>query len=162
MYVLDSNVFIEAKNRYYAADIAPGFWTWLGLVHQQSIACSIEAVRSELLVGDDELAEWADTHASFFKPIDIQTTSYFRELSTWAQSQNYKPVAINQFTNNHADYLLIAYAMAHGHTVATMEKSQPGARRRILIPDVCKAMKVNTVDTFGMLRKTGARLILGL
>ncbi|MDK8714609.1 DUF4411 family protein, partial [Brevibacterium sp. UMB1308A] len=73
---------------------------------------------------------------------------------------NYKPVAINQFTNNHADYLLIAYAMAHGYTVATMEKSQPGARKRILIPDVCKAMKVKTIDTFGMLRKTGARLIL--
>lgn len=27
MYLLDSIVFIEAKNRYYAADIAPGFWT---------------------------------------------------------------------------------------------------------------------------------------
>lgn len=25
MYLLDSNVLIEAKNRYYAFDIAPGF-----------------------------------------------------------------------------------------------------------------------------------------
>ena len=25
-YLLDSNVFIEAKNRYYAFDICPGFW----------------------------------------------------------------------------------------------------------------------------------------
>ena len=160
MYLLDSNVFIEAKNRYYAADIAPGFWTWLELVHQQSIACSIEAVRSELLVGDDELAEWADTHASFFRQIDQQTTQHFAHLSTWAHSQNFKPSAVTEFTSNHADYLLIAYAMAHGHTVVTMEKPQPKARRRILIPDVCKAMKVKTTDTFGMLRKTGARLIL--
>ncbi|PMD04330.1 DUF4411 family protein, partial [Brevibacterium paucivorans] len=26
MYLLDANVLIEAKNRYYAFDIAPGFW----------------------------------------------------------------------------------------------------------------------------------------
>ena len=43
MYLLDTNVFIEAKNRYYAFDIAPGFWTWLDTAHQKSLACSIEA-----------------------------------------------------------------------------------------------------------------------
>jgi hypothetical protein len=26
MYVVDANVLIEAKNRYYAFDLAPGFW----------------------------------------------------------------------------------------------------------------------------------------
>ena len=30
MYLLDSNAFIEANRLYYAFDIAPGFWTWLG------------------------------------------------------------------------------------------------------------------------------------
>jgi PIN domain protein len=49
MYLVDSNVLIEAKNRYYAFDIAPGFWAWLDQAHQQSLACSIEAVRDELL-----------------------------------------------------------------------------------------------------------------
>ena len=29
MYLLDTNVFIEAKNRYYSFDLAPGFWEWL-------------------------------------------------------------------------------------------------------------------------------------
>lgn len=29
MYLLDANVFIEAKNRYYGFDLAPGFWDWL-------------------------------------------------------------------------------------------------------------------------------------
>ncbi len=28
-YVLDTNVFTESKNRYYAFDIAPKFWTSL-------------------------------------------------------------------------------------------------------------------------------------
>jgi len=29
MYLLDSNIFLEAQNRYYANDICPGFWNWL-------------------------------------------------------------------------------------------------------------------------------------
>lgn len=57
MYLLDANVLIEAKNRYYAFDIAPGFWDWLHQAHLQSLACSIEAVRDELLTGKDDLAE---------------------------------------------------------------------------------------------------------
>lgn len=28
-YLVDANVLIKAKNRYYAFDIAPGFWKWL-------------------------------------------------------------------------------------------------------------------------------------
>ena len=26
MYVLDTNVFIDAANAYYAFDLAPGYW----------------------------------------------------------------------------------------------------------------------------------------
>lgn len=33
MFLVDSNVLIEAKNRYYAFDIAPGFWAWLDHAH---------------------------------------------------------------------------------------------------------------------------------
>lgn len=28
-YLLDANVFIEAKNRYYGFDFCPAFWNWL-------------------------------------------------------------------------------------------------------------------------------------
>jgi len=28
-YLLDSNVFIEAKNKYYRFSLCPGFWDWL-------------------------------------------------------------------------------------------------------------------------------------
>lgn len=80
MFLVDSNILIEAKNRYYAFDIAPGFSTWLEYAHQQGSVCSIEAVRDEILEGDDELAEWAERNASFFKPIDQPTTSHFTRL----------------------------------------------------------------------------------
>ena len=30
MYLMDSNAFMEANRLYYAFDLAPGFWDWLG------------------------------------------------------------------------------------------------------------------------------------
>ncbi len=160
MFLVDANVLIEAKNRYYAFDIAPGFWAWLDQSHNDAVACSLEAVRDELLEGSDELADWAKNNASFFLPIDQGATRHFGALTTWASSRNFTPAALSNFTGNNADYLLIAYAREHQHTVVTHERSQPNARNRFLIPDACLAMGVSTVDTFQMLRHTGAQLDL--
>lgn len=160
MYLVDANVLIEAKNRYYAFDIAPGFWAWLDQAHQQSLACSIETVRDELLDGNDELADWARANMAFFRAIDQGTTQHFGDLTNWATSRNFTPAALSEFTGNNADYLLVAYAREHQHTVVTHERSQPNARARVLIPDACLAMGISTTDTFQMLRQTGAQLDL--
>ena len=158
MFLVDSNILIEAKNRYYAFDIAPGFWEWLENAYQQDLVCSIEAVRDELLKGNDELATWASKNPVFFNSIDQATTDHFSDLTTWATSGSYQAEAINNFTGNNADYLLVAYAREHRHTVVTHERSQPNSKKRILIPDACSAMGVSTADTFQMMRKIGARL----
>ena len=34
-YILDANVFIEAKNRRYGLDFCPAFWEWLIEGNQQ-------------------------------------------------------------------------------------------------------------------------------
>ena len=159
-YVLDSNVFIEAKNRYYGFDIAPGFWDWLDLVHSTGSVCSIEPVRDELVAGDDPLAGWAAAHGPFFRPIDTATTREFPVLTKWADSQRYTAAAISEFLGNTADYYLVAFAKAHGDTVVTHERPAPGSHKRILIPDACLAIGVPCADTFAALRATSAALIL--
>lgn len=68
MYLVDANVLIEAKNRYYAFDIAPGFWAWLEGAHAAGEVGSIETVHKELVSGNDELADWARANSSFFQP----------------------------------------------------------------------------------------------
>ena len=146
MYLIDANVLIEAKNRYYAFDIAPGFWAWFDRAHPQSVACSIGAVRGELLDGNDALANWARANPEFFRPIDQGTTQHFGDLTTWAASQNCTQAALADFTGNNADYLLVAYAHEHQHQVVTQERSQPNARTRVLIPDACLAMSVTTTS----------------
>lgn len=154
-YLVDANVLIEAKNRYYAFDIAPGFWTWLEQAHDRGVVLSIEKVSKELRRGDDELATWAKTYREFFLPIDQSTTRFFAPLSIWAQSQNFTPAALSGFSANDADYLLVAFAAAHGHTVVTHEIAGSGSRKRVKIPDACRALGVSYVNTFQMLRNTG-------
>jgi hypothetical protein len=160
MYLVDANILIEAKNRYYAFDIAPGFWIWLEQAFRGGLATSIEAVRDELMRGDDELATWAGTHKDHFRPIDQRTTRQFGPLSAWVTQQQYKQSAINEFSSDQADYLLIAHARAHGYTVTTLERPSPGAKNRVRIPDACAAMDVPIADTFTMMRATGAQLHL--
>ena len=58
MFLLDSNIFIEAKDRYYGFDFAPGFWDWLDILFQSDQIRSIDAVRDELNERNDELALW--------------------------------------------------------------------------------------------------------
>lgn len=160
MYLVDANVLIEAKNRYYAFDIAPGFWVWLDRAHEQDAVCSIAEVRDELLAGDDDLAQWARAHTAFFRDIDQGTQRHFADLTTWAYSRNFTSAALAEFASDSADYLLIAYAREHQDVVVTHEQSHPDARRRVFIPDACTAMGVSTVGTFQMLRETGAKLDL--
>ena len=47
IYVLDANVFIDAAKRYYAFDIAPGFWDSLALLAQIGSVRSIDRVYQE-------------------------------------------------------------------------------------------------------------------
>jgi hypothetical protein len=160
MYLVDANILIEAKNRYYSFDIAPGFWEWLENAHTNGLVCSIEAVRDELLAGSDELAEWTRTNGAFFRPLDSAAAGQFQPLTAWANSRNFLPAALAAFAGTAADYQLVAFAAAHNHTMVTHEQSNPARRNRVMIPDACAAMGVTSIGTFEMLRRTGAKLDL--
>lgn len=158
MYIIDTNVLIEAKNRYYAFDFAPGFWAWLMHAHSQGTIASIKAIYDELTVGDDELSDWAKDNPSFFLPFDELATLKIQPLVQWATAQNFTAAALARFTGDDADLLITAYAAAHGHTVVTHERSHPKSIAQVYIPDACKGLGVPVADTFTMLRDTGAVL----
>ena len=66
-YLLDSNIFIQAKNLHYGFDFCPAFWDWLEASHTSGKVFSVEKVGDELISGSDELAEWAARRGrSFF------------------------------------------------------------------------------------------------
>jgi hypothetical protein len=163
MYLLDSNVFIEAHRRYYGIDFVPGFWDWLQLNHASGKLASIERIREELEAGahGDALKDWVKNHKTVFLPIDAAVQASFQRLSSWTMdpSHGYTPAAKAKFMGS-GDYQLIAYAHAHGHVVATHEQSRPEAKKVIMIPDACKALGVECIDPFKMLRDEKAVLVL--
>ena len=57
VFVLDANVFIEAKNRHYAFDLAPKFWHSLVLLAESGHVESIDRIKTELLRGRQNLKE---------------------------------------------------------------------------------------------------------
>lgn len=56
-YLLDANVFIQAKNLHYGLDFCPAFWSWLIAENANKNVFSIERVADEILAGGDELAD---------------------------------------------------------------------------------------------------------
>ena len=73
-YLLDTDVFIRAKNQHYGFDFCPGFWNWVDREYVAGRVFSIQAVYEELRHGKDELSTWAkDRKGMFLKP-DLSTS----------------------------------------------------------------------------------------
>lgn len=158
-YLLDANVFIQAKNLHYGLDFCPAFWEWLVEANQRGILYSLEQVDAEIQAGNDDLSLWARARGpAFFLPLDATIIPALGTVSTWATSQQYEQAAISTFLQI-ADYYLVAYAMAHGHTVVTHEVARD-SRRRIRIPNACLGLGVRFMNPFEMLRRESARFVL--
>lgn len=156
-YLLDTNVFIEARNRYYGFDVCPGFWEWLDIATGDGRVTSLDGVRDELT--DPELDAWADARDGLFRRIGAGEVDGLRRVSGWAVGANYERAAVNTFLSG-ADYYLVGTALVHGHTVVTHE-IPARSRKHIKIPDACVAFDIKFMNTFTMLRSEGVEFVLG-
>ena len=161
-YMLDSDVFIAAKNSYYAFTICPGFWDSLIHHHGEGNVFSIDRVKRELLAGrkTEDLVQWLKNRlpAGFFISTDDEAvTSAYEEVMLWVQrNAQYFDQAKAKFATE-ADGWLVAYAMANDVTVVTNEQPRPQSRNRILLPDVCTQFNIAPKDTFFMLKDLAVR-----
>lgn len=159
-YLLDANVFIQAKNLHYGLDFCPAFWEWLIQANATAKVFSIEKVGDEIQAGDDTLAVWAGSRgASFFLVPDSPVLPALSGIASWVTAQTYAPAAVNTFLQV-ADYYLVAHALAHGHTVVTHEVPSPSIKK-IKIPNVCIGLGVKCMTPYEMLRVERARFVLG-
>ncbi len=162
LYLLDSDVFIAAKNSYYAFAICPGFWDSLIYHNGAGNVCSIDRVRGELLAGrkTEDLVQWVKEQlpSAFFLDTEEETvTDAYGQVMLWMQrNAQYSDPAKAKFATE-ADGWLVAYAMVHCLTVITNEQPRPQSRNRILLPDVCNQFNVTYKDTFAMLHALAVR-----
>lgn len=160
MYLLDANVFIQAKNFYYGFDIVPTFWEWLDEQQKAGRLASIRSVYDELVAGDDELAEWAKERKDSGWFIDIddeEAQNALGDVARWTMASDFKEAAKNEFLGV-ADSLLVAKAIATGDTIVSHESLfDPSIRKKIKIPNACEEFGVGYMSTFELLRHLGAR-----
>ncbi|MGB0723237.1 MAG: DUF4411 family protein [Gammaproteobacteria bacterium] len=156
-YIVDSDVFISAKNGYYAFVICPGFWASLIDHHRTGRVHSLDHIKDELLAGNEEedLVQWVKRSVPsdfFLSTRDTEVAAAYTEIMLWVQrNPQYYDNAKAKFATE-ADGWLVAYARVHGMEVVTNEQPRPESRNRILLPDVCNAFDVVFHDTFAMLK----------
>lgn len=159
-YLLDSDVFIRAKNLHYGLDFCPAFWEWLVHGANNGTAFSIDKVADEIEAGGDDLSEWAKQNGKgLFRPTHGALAPQFGQVSSWSTSQQYTPAAINTFLQA-ADFYLVAHALAGGHVIVTHEVISD-SKARIKIPNVCVGLGIRFMTPYQMLRIEKAKFVLG-
>lgn len=154
MYVLDSNTFIEAKNRYYGFDIVPSFWNKLLEISPGNIL-TIKPIESEIMAGRDELFTWFESNYTINTyPIDaIEVQQVFADISMYVtQNAQYKDSEKVRFLSK-ADPWLIAYASVRRGVVVTHETLAGPSTTKVKIPDICEYFDVSYVNVFEMMRQ---------
>lgn len=159
-YLIDANVFIQAKNLYYRFDFCEAFWEWLYKAHVAGMVFSIKKVRKELVSGTktDPVRVWAESLPDDFfldDDADKNVMQTYAKVMQWANSsKHYSVQAKAEFAKlKVADPFLIAVAKQHGYEIVSQEKTNPAAKKKIYLPDAANALGVRTIYVYDMLSK---------
>jgi predicted nucleic acid-binding protein len=159
-YLVDANVFIQAKNLYYRFDFCEAFWTWLLQAHEAGLVYSIKKVKKELMGGDksDLVRKWvADLPDDFFLDdvTDQNVMRTYAKLMQWSSANtHFLSQAKAEFAKpDVADAFLIAVAKQHGYEIISQEKSNIASKKKIYLPDAANAFDVDTIFVYDMLSK---------
>lgn len=158
-YVLDANVFIQAKRRFYPFDVVPGYWEALRWHRAAGRVCSIDRVGNELERGGDALWAWArDTFGQTGFAESAGCAAEYGQMAAWVQAQaQFTSAAKSEFLSV-ADGWLAAYAKEQDRVLVTLEEHKPDAKAKVPLVNVCMAFGVETITPFEMLRRLGIQL----
>ena len=154
-YLFDTNIFITAKNTYYAMDIAKTFWEYLERDDINTKIMIIDMVYKEIKRGKDELATWMTKtfrNKIILSSSDAIITNYKHISEAISQNDSYTKDAKNEFARV-ADSWLIAHAYHNNNCyIVTNETYDANIKRRIKIPNVCKLFNIQCIDLFQFMR----------
>ncbi len=163
IYLLDSNIFIQAHRAYYPLDVVLSFWETIKELANQGVIYTINYVKNEIYRNEDELKNWCENNlpSEFFINADeeIFPNNTYVDVINWAVSKiknPYSEKAVNQFSSTEvADSFLIAYALVDidERVIITQETPAPNAKHRIKIPDVCNAFNIRYMNIMDMFRE---------
>lgn len=151
-YLLDANVFIQAKNLHYGLDFArpsgTGFFRTTRL--DRCSASTRWRTKSRRARMTSPNGRGIARVACSGRPTHVAIE--FGRVSVWVTRQRYGPAAINTFLQV-ADYYLLAHAVV-------IHEVPANSMKRIKIPNVCIGLDVRFMTPYEMLRRERARFVL--
>lgn len=157
-FLIDSDCFLQAYKLHYPLDVATTFWQRLSEAAHAGNIRSIDRVKAELYTNPDNLTAWCDDHLpdDFWLDSGVSVPHY-TVLIKWANGLGrFNNVALAEFARAaNADPWLASMGMREGACVVTQEKSDPNAKKRVMLPDACHSQGVDTCGTMEMFRRLG-------
>lgn len=151
-YCLDSNVYIEAWNKYWSIDLCPDYWGLLDSMARKGLIYSPVEVKSEIEKVHDDLYRWVKQRDYLFQEIDETVQIHLREIM-----RHFPRLVDSIKIRSVADPWVIALARAKGGTVVTKEDSVGPDSNRVHIPDVCESLSVPWLSDYAFARQVGIR-----
>lgn len=159
-YLIDTDIFIRAKNDHYRMDVCPGFWEWLIRANAAGRVLSIRAVGDDLSDGDDELTEWAAAQGDdFFVAPAASDLEKLGEVARWIDEHDTYTAAAKQTFLGCSDFYVVAQALAGRHTVVSHEVPSDSVNK-VKIPNACIELGIRHATPWQMLRVEQARFVL--
>ena len=150
-YCIDTNIFIDAGERYYPPDIVPGFWENLDGLIEAGRFKAPEMLIEELERKSDNWRQWVyDRKDKMIVPMDMPQVDALKRVMTVYQAQS---TSVSRVTG---DPFFIALALAQGLTVVTSESERKG---KVKIPRICAALGVPSISLLDLMRREGWRLV---
>lgn len=159
IYLIDSSCFMTASRVSNPIDIALSFWNKLAELAQNHTFYSIDKVKDEITLNDDELSKWcvANLPDDFFISTEtVEVYQKYAELVNWAQNKGIKQTGVDKFIDDtKADIYFVAFASLSPstYTVVTEETSAINSKKDIKLPDACSAFGVRAINLMSMLRE---------
>lgn len=165
--LIDANALITPHLQYYPFDLAPSFWQQLENSIKDGTVVVLDMVKAEVLQGTDSLRDWMEA-LEIGELIDRRRpeilAKYSQVLTHLQTNPCYQEAALREWSKaSVADPWIIATAAAYGYTIITLEKpisglSPKAPTKKPKIPDVARALSVQTQDLFYLMRKLNFRL----
>jgi len=152
IFCIDTNVLIEAWQKYYSPEICPDYWIILNQIGAQGRIFISEMVFDEIKKSEDDLYKWLKDSRIPIKKIDESVSKYLQDI--YSKNDIHKYLVDNTKQRSLADPWVIAHAINEQATVVTKEEKVTAVNsRRIKIPDVCNNMGVRCINDFQLVRE---------
>lgn len=160
-YLLDTSTLIPANKTYYDLAFCPAFWDWLVDASERGTVLSVELVRDQVKIQDPDLSAWLKANMpTFFASLDQGALTLVQEVVNHVNSGVRHTNSAKAAFNSSIYPFLVAYAKAHNCTVVTLERSAGDNQEVVKLPDVCRELNVECIDTFKMLRRERPSFVL--